>query len=205
MKGFGSRVVPGAPLDLPLIVYFHTFNPSISHDHRGTLLAKYNQTTKTAPTPQSVTVPEFPRRVRQPRGVLGLFGQIFEKKELRPIVGRPQRPLWSATANCWPAHNPFWRYRSVPFRAGREARNLIAILVFSKYMKLALLAFLSTFNVNNLQTVANQINSDTNLNLSRICWIKNDATDIYFSYLFWILSNTRMPIMLTLCISKNLY
>ena len=43
-----------------------------------------------------------------------------------------------------------------------------------------------TSNVNILQTVANQINSNANLNLCRVSWNKNDATyrSIYLSFNF---------------------
>ena len=37
-------------------------------------------------------------------------------------------------------------------------------------------------NVNNLQTVAKQINSNTNLELSRVYWIKNNVTDNFLSF-----------------------
>ena len=44
--------------------------------------------------------------------------------------------------------------------------------------------FCITSIVNKLLTVVNWINSNAILNLSRVCWNRNDVTDIYLSIIF---------------------
>ena len=55
-------------------------------------------------------------------------------------------------------------------------------------------------DVNNLQTVDNKINSNTSLNFSKV----RMASLITISNLLSNLSNTKLPINPSLCVSKNL-
>ena len=57
--------------------------------------------------------------------------------------------------------------------------------------------------MNNLQIIAKQINSNTNLELSRVYIELKMMSLITFSPLFSILSNTKMPILPNLGISKK--
>ena len=56
--------------------------------------------------------------------------------------------------------------------------------------------------MNKLQTVANHVNSNTNLNLLRDAELKMMPL-VPISPLFAVLSNAKKPIIPILCISKN--
>ena len=70
--------------------------------------------------------------------------------------------------------------QSVMYNVSATVRDYIGdfrILFFSKLPKLV---FLYYFKCKEVADNYNQITCDANLNLSKVCWIKNNVTDRYF-------------------------